>query len=400
MADTTIQVKTNSLKIKIALGLGGLIALVIIAFLYRFEAGIIALAIGGATAVRVWAWALRHYKLSNLEQRRLEAEARTAEAQAVKAWVESHFFEANAGVFVLDGIVISSFYPAVPASKPLADVPMLAGPEKPSVRKLLSAEWVHMLIVGPTDVGKTTVANHLIDNAPNGTICLAIDPHGKFNVWPRRVAEVIGTGRNYGAIDKRLAALIGEMDRRYNSDDAHFQKILIVVDEWLSVLENCPSARRFFDTVGSESRKVNMSLVITTISATVDDLNCSAAVRDNLVQLTLNRTLKDQNLGELKWSRRDTELVELPGPYIDREPLRPEFIEGLRLEVAEVSQPLPIELDGGPVAWTPTATELRVYELYLQKVSLRGICQEIYGSIGGRQAEEVKEILAKFGVSL
>jgi hypothetical protein len=254
-----------------------------------------------------------------------------------------------------------------------------------------------MLIVGPTNSGKTTVANWLIENETPDAAIYVLDPHNKFNIWPGRVSEVIGAGRNYGAIDARLLELIGEMDRRYNSDALRFSKILIVCDEWLSVLENCPSAGRFSDTIGSEARKVNMSLIISTTSATADDLNCTAATRDNLVQLTLNRTLKDRNQGELKWSRRDTELVELPGPYYRQPTLPAPPVASVQAQ-SEAIEPLP-ELDAGPVPPVPTPDELKICELWDGGFrSLRAIHGEISEAVfGGKQANGIKEVLRRFG---
>lgn len=391
MTDTTILVKSNGWRIKIALGLGGLIVLVTIAFLYRFEAGIIALAIGGGCAVRVWVWALRHYKLSSFEQRRLEAEARKLEAEAVKARAESYFVETNTGVFVLDGIAISSFYPAVTASKTLADVPMLSEPEK-RYRKFLDIEFLHLLVVGPSGSGKSTLMCHIIDNS--GAACYVLDPHKKQNelhglIWPAN-AMVIGDGRDWQEIDRKLVDILAENNSRYNLDYIP-PKIYIVADEWLAVLRHCPHAEQFFEEIGSEARKVNIHLVIGTVSQTVDDLRVSAAIRDNFTQIKLNQT---QNLGEITWSRGDKELVELPGRYRGRPVLVPSTTD-------EFAPPIP-ELDGGPVAWTPTATELRVYELHLQGTSLFAIHKEVYPdrSYGGNQASELKAVLAKFGVEL
>lgn len=406
MSDTTVLVKGEGWKFKAAIGLGGLAVIVILAFLYRLEVGLIVLAIGVATSARVGVWAWQQHRLAGYERRRLEAEVRKLEAEAIQAKARSFFIETNTGVFVLDGIAISQFYPAVRASQPFADIPQLALPEpEPRLRRLLDIDFIHMLIVGATNTGKTTVANWLIEDEVPDAAIYVLDPHNKFNIWPARVSEVIGTGRNYAAIDARLRELIGEMDRRYNSDVLCFTKILIVCDEWLSVLENCPSAGRFFDTIGSEARKVNMSLIISTTSATADDLNCTAATRDNLVQLTLNRTLKEKNQGELKWSRRDTELVELPGPYRayalrqaqDATPVvrLPEPVKVL--EPVE-TEPVP-DLDGGPVAPLPTADELRICELWDGGVrSLRAIHKEVYGTeFGGRQAERIKAALARWG---
>lgn len=395
MADTTVTVKSKGWKVKVALGLGGLVVMVILALAYRLEFGVIVLVVAGIFAVRGYAWAIGKYNLSKFEQRTLEAQASKLEAEAVKAKAESFFVETNTGVFVLDGIVISAFYPAVSASKILADVPLLpASTETKSYRKLLDVDFIHLLVTGPSDAGKTTVLCHLIDNSPFDTVVYVLDPHAKFNRWPNRVNEVIGHGRDYQAVDSKLVSLIAEMDRRYNSNKVNFQRVLIIADEWLGILEHCPNALKFFNTIGSEARKVAMSLVVSSISMTVDDLDVSGAIRDNLAQLTLTRTLKDQNLGEIKWSRADKELVELPGRYVYREPMLP-----AKVETIEQFEPMPI-LDDGPRPFTPTPDELRVYELHLQDVSFRKISQDIFGSVGGRQIEEIKEILRKFGVSV
>ena len=409
MNDSTIIVKSPAgWKIKVALGIFGLAVIVILAFLYRLEVGIIVLAIGLGAGARVWVWTIGHYRVAGYQWRQLEAETRRLEYEADKARIARHFLETNSGVFHIDHptetIGVRQFYPAVSASRMLADVPQLALPEPaPRFRRLLDVGYVHMLIVGPTNSGKTTVANWLIENEVHDAAIYVLDPHNKFNVWPGRVSEIIGTGRNYAAIDAQLLELIGEMDRRYNSDSLRFGRILIVCDEWLSVLENCPSAGRFFDTIGSEARKVNMSLIISTTSATADDLNCTAATRDNLVQLTLNRTLKDMNQGELKWSRRDTEIVELPGLYsrgqgsgfgVSFPDPTPQILPPVVLE------PFP-ELDPGPVAPTPTAKELRICELWDEGGrSQRAIYREVYGKEpgGGRQLnDEITEVLRRFG---
>lgn len=396
--DTAIIIENTSWKVKVYLGLGGLVVLVILGFLYRIEAGIIGLAIGLAYAGRVAVVGWHQHKIAQYEGRRIEAETVKLEYEAIQAKARSYFVEVNAGVFRLEGIAVAQFYPAVSASKLLADFPQPpALPEPaPSYRRLLDVEYIHLLVVGPSGAGKTTVLCHLIDNAPANSLIYALDPHCQFNEWPPRVNEVIGDGRDYAAIDTRLVWLMETMDRRYNGAEPTAQKILIVCDEWLSILDKCLSAKDFFNTIGSEARKVNMSLVLSSISATVDDLNVSGAIRDNLAQLTLSRTLKAQNLGEMKWSRADKEPVELPGKYYPRYqlPARAATLPSPSPEEFE-----PIGFDAGPVAAAPDPVELKAFQLYQQGASLRAISKEIYGSIGGRQAEEVKGILSKFGVS-
>lgn len=408
MADTYISIENRDWQIKIWLGLGGLAVLVVLAFVYRFEAGIIALAIGGAYAGRVALAGYHRHKLAQFERRRLEAETAKLEYEALQARARTHFVEVNSGTFVLEGIAVAAFYPAVSASKLLADVPQLPAPESaPKLRRLLDVEFIHLLVVGPSGSGKTTALCHLIDAAPADALICVLDPHAQFNRWPARAREIVGTGRDYPAIDAKLYDLIQRMDRRYNGLESTGQKVLIIADEWLSIRDKCPNAERFFTDIGSEARKVNMNLVISSISSTVDDLAVSGAIRDNLAQLTLSRTLKSLNQGELKWSRKDTELVELPGPYYAR-PAPPlvsaaSWAAEFGTSNPEPAEELPVTFEGEHVSmFHPTQDELRIYELHLKGESLRSIFQKVYPdrSFGGNQANELKAILAKFGVTV
>lgn len=399
MSDSTILVRGEGWKFKAAIGLGGLAVIVVLAFLYRLEVGLIVLAIGSAVGARVWVWAIHQHKLADFERRRLEAETRKIEAEAIKAKAHSFFVETNTGVFVLDGIAISQFYPAVQASKLLADAPPLLPPPEPPVKRLLDIEFIHLLVVGPSGSGKSTVLCHLIDNEPGNTAVVVLDPHSRFNIWPARADKVIGDGRNYEAIDQELVNLIAQMNRRYNGLESTSQRILVVCDEWLNIVDHCPNGTGFFNTIGSEARKVNMSLVLSSISSTVDDLAVSGAIRDNLSQLSLSPSLKAKNQALLRLSRKDRELVELPGRY------RAYFIPDTRShvpppEVAGPVDPLP-DLDAGPVPAVPTEKELRICELWDEGGwSQRAIYLEVYGKEpgGGRQLNEgVTEILRRFG---
>jgi len=421
MADSTILVKGEGWKVKVAIGLGGLAVIVILAFLYRIEVGLIVLAIGSAVGARVWVWAIHQHKLAHFERRRLEAEVRRLEYLADEARIKRHFLETNSGVFHIEHptetIGVRQFYPAVSASRALAELsPLLPEPEPP-VKRLLDIVWPHLLIVGPTGSGKTTVANHLIDNAEYDAIIYALDPHATQNKnrglpWSPR-AQVIGDGREWAIVDAMLVNLLVEMDDRFKSGRAALQPVYIANDEWLAVKKNCQHANEFFETIGSEAAKVNIHLMIATQAATVDDLGCSAAVRDNLVELRLDHALKAQNRGELRWGkRRDSiEVVELPGRYRAAFVLRPEpgspeqgrRVEGSVVRMPEAVTPEPIEppipeLDPGPIAPAPTADELRICELWDAGASLRAIWKEVYGTeFGGNQADRIKEVLRKWG---
>ncbi|RJR12438.1 hypothetical protein C4588_02045 [Candidatus Parcubacteria bacterium] len=273
-----------------------------------------------------------------------------------------------------------------------AQLPNLISPteediiEQPSrYKRLNEIDFIHMLIVGPSGSGKTTVANWEIDNFPPNTTVYALDPHEKFNTWSPR-ATVIGNGRNFEGIDQKMGYLLDIMDKRYSGNQTQFEKVLIVADEWLSILDNCKRAQEFFKLIGSEARKVNMHLIIMTISATVDDLNCSAAVRENLVQLNLKRPLN--GLGELKWNKKESEIIELPGPY---------HYQGL-LESGLDN----IELDSGPSAvnlFSLTEKQRQVVDLWLEGIrDKKELAKMVYGNIGGSQYSMIDKALSQAGL--
>lgn len=418
MADSTILVKGEGWKVKAALGLGGLTTLIILAFMYRIEIGVITLAIGLTYTIRLGLSAFHYHRLAGFERRKTEAETAKLEYEALQAKARSYFIETNTGVFVLDGITISQFYPALRVSQPFADASLLLpapgpnGPNQPPVKRLLDIKYEHILIVGPTRSGKTTVANHLIDAAEYDATIYALDPHATQNrlkglSWSPR-AQVVGDGRDWAAIDAMLVSLLAEMNDRFRRSTIP-QPVYVANDEWLAVLKNCPHAKGFFETFGSEAAKVNMHLIIATQAATVDDLGCSADVRDNLVELRLSHASKAENRGQLRWGRgRDTvELVELPGVYrgaftparaIISASQSPLGTEPMPVQEPVEPEPLPV-LDAGPVAPIPTADELKICEAWDRGIrSLRSIHAEISEAVfGGKQANGIKDVLRRFG---
>lgn len=241
LTDSAVIIQADDWKVKVYLGLGGLTALVILAFVYRIEAGIVALAIGLAAAARVALVGYHRHKMAGFERRKLEAETAKLEAEALQARAAAYFVDTNAGTFQLDGIQVARFYPSASASKLLADLPappLLALPEPARLRRLLDVypELVHLLVVGPSGAGKTTVLSWLIDSAPGSAQIVTIDPHGAFNVWPARAGQPIGIGRNWGEIDRALAGLVEQMNRRYSGQEPITPEIYIFCDEWLAVL--------------------------------------------------------------------------------------------------------------------------------------------------------------------
>lgn len=164
---------------------------------------------------------------------------------------------------------------ALPA---IQEVPQLEAGLKPILPILLKAQ--RLIIGGGSDSGKSTIAKWLIAGRAEDSQIIVIDPHS-----PSRILgfDVIGAGRDYGAIGKSLESLELLMHERY-SDVAkglmgYFQhnRVSIFVDEWTGIIEEVPEAGKRLKTLLTESRKVNMFLTLLTHSTTLDGLGLPSA---------------------------------------------------------------------------------------------------------------------------
>lgn len=151
---------------------------------------------------------------------------------------------------------------------------------------------VHLLIVGETGSGKSTVARAILtERARRGEHIVILDPHARPSTWAG--LEAIGGGRNYPAIEAALKELQRELDTRfaqYSADDTYSPtRLNIIVDEIPSIAVKCPSWQEFFTTLSCEARKVNMSLICLTQSRLVDMLGIKGRgdVRENFTELLL-----------------------------------------------------------------------------------------------------------------
>ncbi len=128
---------------------------------------------------------------------------------------------------------------------------------------LRSMSFHHLMILGPTGFGKSTLTGYLLDNLQGSTV--VVDPHSTPNTWGN--LPVVGMGRNYEEIEEFLGVLMREMDSRYErrmKGDSSYPIINIVVDEFPSVAKSIDS-KKFKETVQAllcEARKVNMKLIL------------------------------------------------------------------------------------------------------------------------------------------
>ena len=162
----------------------------------------------------------------------------------------------------------------------------------------------HLLIAGRTEAGKTTLAEAILaERIQSGDELLIFDPHYQPGKWHNLPA--IGGGRDFDGILSMLPILIGELDDRYKRFNdgmktEQFRRLTILLDEVPAIIgetyETTPSGGkriiddrwlRFAKRLGSEARKVRMSVILLSQSTLVDDLLINTAHRENFIRIGL-----------------------------------------------------------------------------------------------------------------
>lgn len=238
------------------------------------------------------------------------------------------------------------------------------------------------LIVGASDSGKTTLLQWLVSRRLQTSKVIVIDPHAYPQKWPGCV--VVGTGRNYPEIAKALDALVRLMTKRYEeigkgvvAEQAH-ARVTILIDEWRAIIYNVKGASEAIKALLTESRKAAFSVFVATHSDRAKPLGLEGEydLKDGfaVVRLTIangqRQATLDTGSGEMP--------VALPGAFHSQKPSIIEADEVINLEPE------------------PTPEEARILGLHKDGASFNEIARQVYGHTGGKQTEQIKDVLAKF----
>lgn len=184
-------------------------------------------------------------------------------------------------------------------------------------------ETPHLMIAGRTNAGKTTLASAILaERIQGGDEVLVIDPHDQPDKWYG--IQAVGGGRQYGAILATLDQVIAEMDARYQAfktgtPTSAFSRLTVLVDEVPAIMDACLNERRkmidarwsnFARQLGSEARKVRISVILLTQSVLVQDIGINTAMRKNFSRIALGDETR-RLLNEEENHERRTHLAEL-----------------------------------------------------------------------------------------
>lgn len=196
------------------------------------------------------------------------------------------------------------------------------------IKKALSKP--HILVLGETGAGKSTLVKFLVSHAAAPSIVL--DSHAAPDDW--QGMNVIGMGRNYRAIGKAVSQLVNFMDERYQArsqGQKQFEPLLVLIDEFPAAAANL--GKSFTDNIMllvREARKVSIRLIILSQGSEVKTLGiegqgsireCFAIVSIGKFALERAKSLKDAQIKQfIESAQYPAMLDDLPCelPKIDR----------------------------------------------------------------------------------
>lgn len=122
----------------------------------------------------------------------------------------------------------------------------------------------HLLVVGSTGDGKSTLVKWLVQTYYSDSTLMIIDPHAGIDDWGN--LEVIGKGRNYRDAVVAFGWLHSEMTRRYQvratTKEPVFERLVVVVDEFAAIAKNAPGVSKSMMGIAQEGRKVGIVLCL------------------------------------------------------------------------------------------------------------------------------------------
>lgn len=163
----------------------------------------------------------------------------------------------------------------------------------------------HVMLLGSTGDGKSTLAKHLAANCSAYTI--VIDPHAAPDDWGN--LPVYGAGRKYEQIAQIMQVTLQLLQHRFDARDQgvkQFEPIVIICDEYPAIVASAVAgkiASSWMKLISREARKVSIRLVVLTQSPEVKaiGLEGEGSVRDNFCFIKLGefaldhaKSLKDE----------------------------------------------------------------------------------------------------------
>jgi len=252
----------------------------------------------------------------------------------------------------------------------------------------------HVMLLGSTGDGKSTLAKHLAANCTAYTI--VIDPHAAPDDWGN--LPVFGGGRKYAEIAEIMQLLLRLLQVRFDARDTgvkQFEPIIIICDEYPAIIASNEAgkiASSWMKLISREARKVSIRLVVLTQSPEVKaiGLEGEGSVRDNFCFIRLGefaldhaKALKDDAIkSAIENADRPAMLGNLPCAI-------PQLSDRVSLPVLSMPSDYALLIAAPPIA--PPSSGLQVQS---QSTAIAPVFQKLINYLNGKGWKKDYEIKA------
>ncbi len=273
--------------------------------------------------------------------------------------------------------------PQIRTEKP-AELPATTEALQPILPLLLQSG--RLLIGGGSDSGKSNLAKHIIaSHTKSGKQIIIVDPHAPSKILG---IDVIGAGMDYATIDDTMQGLVELMKSRYEDVKAGVCKhhehspLFIVIDELTSIIDNCQAAPQAIKDLLTQSRKVNMTMLLLIHGLDTKTLKVPSGIRSS------------------------STLVWLEGG-----PTKPykSFIlpdRGLQAKRADWTEYLAVNAFAGypssdnVMIKMPDHKDIKISNLTRQGFSNNAICKAVFGGKNGKYLDYIKAVQTQDSVAI
>ena len=230
----------------------------------------------------------------------------------------------------LDSVVLASNHAQTQArfgklqvTQPAAAIAAPA-PQQPQPIDLLQALELAdaALVCGARGTGKTTLLQTLLNYRRNVHV---IDIHATPGKWPG-ASQVIGSGRDFAAVERALQWVVTEMDARAkrlasglaSEQDFQADPITLLLDEWYACTQKADNAAEVIRTLIAESRKFGIALFLSSQSDRVKSLGLERAgdLKAGLAIVRLQKTSDGNRTATIAMGDEEPKPALLPAPIL------------------------------------------------------------------------------------
>jgi hypothetical protein len=275
----------------------------------------------------------------------------------------------------------------------------------------------HLLIIGNTDSGKTTLVRALLPGK-RGAL-LVIDPKNRPGKWGQIQAIGLDDDAEYTQIEQALQQVLRELRQRQralNHGETDFQPLTVVVDEAPDVADECSTFPLLFKRVGSVGRELQISLIVLSQRSTVRALGIEGdgQSRDNFTKILMGKfarqaapSLAGQRYCAVLDAEGDQHVLDVaPLPTYAQLPLKAEVVSGIAESNTSDTDSVPVRTGTyqhtahttpKPAPATDTGiTDEQIREMKQQGLSDNKICAYLSGSKPARLAR-IRQALDQAG---